>query len=168
MRVADKFNDRDNLRVAPGKTTLRICGTGFQVLADGFDQLMSDNGNAGCVLAFATENMSQTNLVHQGRRKKESVWDFEEGQLRDYLMEGFNHNLFKTLMPKTAEIYGVQTGVTRKDCDEFSFLSHTRAIHAQSKQWNRFANPGENNYLRGIFTVDTVDKAGNALSVWRE
>ncbi len=28
MRVADKFKDKDNLRVAPGKTTLRICGTG--------------------------------------------------------------------------------------------------------------------------------------------
>ncbi len=168
MRVADKFNDTDNLRVAPGKTTLRICGTGFQVLADGFDQLMSDTENAGCVLAFATENMSQTNLIHQGRRKKESVWDFEEGRLRDYLMEGFNHNLFQTLMPKTAELYGSQTGITRRECDEFSYLSHIRAINAQSKQWNRFANPGENNYLRGIFTVDTVDKAGNALNVWRD
>ncbi len=168
MRVADKFKDKDNLRVAPGKTTLRICGTGFQVLADSFDQLMSDSENAGCILAFATENMSQTNLIHQGRRKKESVWDFEDAPLRDYLMEGFNHNLFKTLMPKTAELYGVQTGITRKDCDEFSFLSHTRAIHAQSKQWNRFANPGTNNYLQGIFNLDTVDQAGNEISVWRD
>ncbi len=168
MRVADKFKDKDNLRVAPGKTTLRICGTGFQVLADSFDQLMSDSENAGCILAFATENMSQTNLIHQGRRKKDSVWDFEDAPLRDYLMEGFNHNLFKTLMPKTAELYGVQTGITRKDCDEFSFLSHTRAIHAQSKQWNRFANPGTNNYLQGIFNADTVDQAGNEISVWRD
>jgi acetyl-CoA acetyltransferase family protein len=168
MRVADKFKDKDNLRVAPGKTTLRICGTGFQVLADSFDQLMSDSENAGCILAFATENMSQTNLIHQGRRKKESVWDFDDAPMRDYLMEGFNHNLFKTLMPKTAELYGTQTGITRKDCDEFSFLSHTRAIHAQSKQWNRFANPGANNYLHGIFNVDTVDQAGNEISVWRD
>ncbi len=168
VRVAEKFNDKENLRVAPGKTTLRICGTGFQVLADGFDQLMSDTENANCVLSFATENMSQTNLIHQGRRKKDSVWDFEDAPLRDYLMEGFNHNLFKTLMPKTAELYGTQTGITRKDCDEFAYLSHTRAINAQSKQWNRFADPGSNNYLQGIFTVDTVDQAGNAISVWRD
>ena len=168
VRVAEMFKDAENLRVAPGKTTLRICGTGFQVLADGFDQLMSESENAGCVLAFATENMSQTNLIHQGRRKKESVWDFEDAPLRDYLMEGFNHNLFKTLMPKTAELYGAQTGITRKDCDEFSYLSHTRAINAQSKQWNRFANPGPDNYLQGLFTVDTVDRSGNAISVWRD
>jgi len=168
VRVAEMFNDKENLRVAPGKTTLRICGTGFQVLADGFDQLMSVSGNAGCVLSFATENMSQTNLIHQGRRKKDSVWDFEDAPLRDYLMEGFNHNLFKTLMPKTAELYGAQTGITRKDCDDFAYLSHTRAIIAQSKQWNRFENPGSNNYLRGIFTVDTIDQAGNAISVWRD
>jgi acetyl-CoA acyltransferase 2 len=168
VRVAEKFNDKENLCVAPGKTTQRICGTGFQVLADGFDQLMSDTENAGCVLAFATENMSQTNLIHQGRRKKDSIWDFEDAPLRDYLLEGFNHNLFKTLMPKTAELYGAQTGITRKDCDEFAYLSHTRAINAQSKQWNRFATPDSNNYLKGIFTVDTVDQVGNAISVWRD
>jgi len=168
VRVAEKFNDKENLRIAPGKTTLRICGTGFQVLADGFDQLMSDTENANCILSFATENMSQTNMIHQGRRKKDSVWDFEDAPIKDYLLEGFNHNLFKTLMPKTAELYGAQTGITRKDCDEFAFLSHSRAIKAQSKQWNRFANPGSNNYMQGIFTLDTVDQAGNAISVWRD
>ena len=168
VRVAEKFNDKENLRIAPGKTTLRICGTGFQVLADGFDQLMSDTENANCILSFATENMSQTNMIHQGRRKKDSVWDFEDAPIKDYLLEGFNHNLFKTLMPKTAELYGSQKGITRKDCDEFSYLSHTRAMNAQSKQWNRFANPGSNDYLKGIFTLDTVDQAGNAISVWRD
>ena len=168
MRVAEKFNDTQNLRVAPGKTTLRICGTGFQVLADSFDQVMSADGNANCVVAFATENMSQTNLIHQGRRKRDSVWDFDSAPLRDYLLEGFNHNLFKTLMPATAELYGTQTGITRRDCDEFAYLSHTRAIEAQAKQWNRFADSDANNYLKGLFTVDTVDQSGNSLCVWRD
>jgi len=168
IRVAEKFNDKDNLRVAPGKTTLRICGTGFQVLADGFDQLMSDTENFSCVLSFATENMSQTNLIHQGRRKKDSVWDFDDAPLRDYLLEGFNHNLFMTVMPKTAELYGVQTGITRKDCDEFAFLSHARARHAQSGQWNRYSDPGNNKYLQGVFTLDTVDRSGVALNFWRD
>ena len=138
VRVADKFNDKENLRIAPGKTTLRICGTGFQVIADAFDQIMGDAPHhADTVLSFATENMSQTNLIHQGRRKRDSVWEFEDAPLRDYLLEGFNHNLFSTLMPKTAELYGAQTGISRKDCDEFAFLSHSRAIEAQKKQWNR-------------------------------
>jgi len=74
VRVAEKLGDKTNLNVAPGKTTLRICGTGFQVLADSFDQVMSDTENANCVLSFATENMSQTNMIHQGKRKKDSVW----------------------------------------------------------------------------------------------
>ncbi|MEI8005651.1 MAG: thiolase family protein [Bacteroidota bacterium] len=168
MRVAQKFNDKTNLNVSPGKTTLRICGTGFQVLADAFDLIMSPNQETSTVISFGTENMSQTNLVHQGRRKRDSVWEFEDAPSRDYLLEGFNHNLFKTLMPQTAELYGVQTGITRKQCDEFALLSHTRAIKAQSQQWNRFAAPCENNYLKGIFTVDTIDQLGNAFSVWKD
>ena len=75
-RTAKKFNDTDNLNVAPGKTTLRICGTGFQVIADAFDAILL--GNANCVISFGTENMSRTNLIHQGRRKKDGVWDFED------------------------------------------------------------------------------------------
>jgi len=169
IRVADLLKDKDNLRHAPGKTTLRICGTGFQVLADAFDLITADNANkADCIISFATENMSQTNLIHQGRRKRDSVWEFEEAPLKDYLMEGFNHNLFKTLMPKTAELYGKQTQVTRQDCDAFSFLSHTRAIEAQKNQWNRFREADKQDYLKGIFTVDTIDQAGNSLSVWRD
>ncbi len=170
MRVAKMYNDTDNLNVAPGKTTLRICGTGFQTIADAYDLLTADNGNKmNCIISFATENMSQTNLIHQGRRKKDGVWDFEDAPLKDYLLEGFNHNLFNTLMPKTADLYGAQLGITRQDCDDFSYLSHMRAKEAQSKQWNRFAKPDKNNnYLGGIFTVNTVDKAGNALCVWKD
>ncbi|MEI6576268.1 MAG: thiolase family protein [Bacteroidota bacterium] len=169
VRVADLLHDTDNLRRAPGKTTLRICGTGFQVMADAFDLLTADNDNkANCIISFATENMSQTNLIHQGRRKPDSVWEFEDAPMKDYLMEGFNHNLFKTLMPKTAEVYGKQCGISRKDCDDFSFLSHKRAIEAQKNQWNRFRDSDQHNYLKGIFTVDTVDLKGNSLCVWRD
>ena len=168
VRVAEKFNDKKNLNAAPGKTSLRICGTGFQVLADGFDLIMAPGGKTSTVVSFGTENMSQTNLIHQGRRKKDSVWDFEDAPLRDYLLEGFNHNLFKTLMPKTAELYGRQTGITRKQCDEYSFLSHTRAIRAQSNQWNRFTGRDGFDHLKGVFTVDTVDQAGNSICVWRD
>nr|NQU90398.1 thiolase family protein [Bacteroidota bacterium] len=168
-RVADIYNDTDNLRVAPGKTTLRICGTGFQILADAFDLLMHDEPQKmNCVISFATENMSQTNLIHQGRRKKDNVWDFDEAPLKDYLLEGFAHNLYKTLMPKTAEVYGAKVGITRKECDEFSYLSHKRAKEAQLQQWNRFSDSGKNDFLKGIFNVDTVDKAGNALNVWKD
>ena len=166
-RVAKKLGDTDNLNVAPGKTTLRICGTGFQVIADAFDAISLNNAN--CVISFGTENMSRTNLISQARRKKDSVWEFEKAPLKDYLLEGFNHNLHKTLMPKTADDYGALVGVTRKDCDEFSYLSHKRAKDAQTKQWNRFATETkENNYLKGVFTVDTIDQAGNSLCVWKD
>ena len=40
-----------------------------------------DPHNMNCVISFATENMSQTNLIHQGRRKKDDVWDFFYVQL---------------------------------------------------------------------------------------
>lgn len=167
-RVAKLIGDTDNLNVAPGKTTLRICGTGFQTLADAFDLISSETNDMNCVISFATESMSRTNMIHQGRRKKDNVWDFEEAPLKDYLLEGFNHNLFKTLMPKTADVYGAQLGITREACDDFAYLSHMRAKEAQSKQWNRFKKAQKNDYLKGVFDVDTVDQAGNAINVWKD
>ena len=169
-RVAKELNDTNNLKVAPGKTSLRICGTGFQTLADAFDLITNENNDKmNCVISFGTENMSQTNLIHQGRRKKDSVWEFEDAGMKDYLLEGFNHNLFKTLMPKTADVYGSKVGITRKDCDEYAYISHTRAKNAQMKQWNRFTNDkSNNNYLRGLFTVDTIDENGNTICVWKD
>ncbi|NOZ46363.1 MAG: thiolase family protein [Chlorobi bacterium] len=169
VRVAKMLNDTANLKNAPGKTTLRICGTGFQVLADAFDLIMQDEPQKmNCIISFATESMSQTNLIHQGRRKKDNVWDFEDAPLKDYLLEGFNHNLFKTLMPKTAELYGSQLEITRQECDEFSYLSHKRSKEAQTKQWNRFPDSDKHNYLKGIFNVDTVDAAGNSINIWKD
>lgn len=168
-RVAEQLNDTDNLKVAPGKTTLRICGTGFQTIADAFDLITQEEPQKmNCVISFATESMSQTNKIHQGRRKKDNVWDFEDSPVKDYLLEGFNHNLFNTLMPKTADVYGAKIGISRKECDEFSYLSHIRAKDAQSKQWNRFTNNEKNNFLKGVFTVDTVDQAGNSINVWKD
>jgi acetyl-CoA acetyltransferase family protein len=168
-RVAKQLNDNDNLKNVPGKTTLRICGTGFQTLADAYDLITAEEPNKmNCVISFACESMSQTNLINQGRRKKDSVWEFEKAPDKDYLMEGFNHNLFNTLMPKTAEVYGAKVGITRKDCDEFSYLSHIRAKSAQAKQWNRFRDNSDNDYLKGIFTVDTVDNTGNSVCVWKD
>lgn len=168
-RVAEMLNDTDNLKIAPGKTTLRICGTGFQILADAFDLLTQDEPQKmNCIISFATESMSRTNMIHQGRRKKDNVWDFEDAPMKDYLLEGFNHNQFNTMMPETAEKYGSQSGITRKDCDEFAFLSHKRAKEAQTKQWNRFSNSEKYDYLKGEFTVDTVDTAGNSINVWKD
>jgi len=169
-RVAEQLDDANNLKTAPGKTSLRICGTGFQILADAFDLITNEENNQkmNCVISFGTENMSQTNLINQGRRKKDNVWEFEEAENKDYLLEGFNHNLFNTLMPKTADLYGSQIGITRKECDEYAYLSHTRSKNAQMKQWNRFANNSKNDYLKGIFTVDTVDQKGNTICVWKD
>ncbi len=168
-RVAAKFGDTDNLNVAPGKTTLRICGTGFQTLADAFDLLTGDDPHKmNCVISFATENMSQTNLIHQGRRKRDDVWNFEDAPLKDFLLEGFNHYRFNTMMPQTAEKYGAMFEITRKECEAFSCLSHERTKNAQMKQWNRFSEPNGNDYLRGSFVVDTIDEDGNSLCVWRD
>ncbi len=168
-RAAKLLGDEDNLKTAPGKTTLRICGTGFQVIADAFD-LLSQDGIQGmnCVLSFATESMTNTNLVHQGKRKKDNVWDFEDGPLKDYLMEGFGHNLFNTQMALTAEKYGAKLGVTRQACDEFAYQSHVRAREAQKKQWNRYAGKSKNDYLKGVFTVNTEDPNGVPVSFWRD
>ncbi len=166
-RVAERLDDDENLWTAPGKTSLRICGTGFQVVADAFDLLTADPPNKmDCVVSFGTESMSQTNLMHQGRRKKGEVWEFEEAEMKDFLREGFNHYEFDTLMPKTADKYGKKLGVTRKECDEYAYLSHTRSRNAQLNQWNRNSGPGD--YLKGVFELNATDQRGDEINVWRD
>ncbi|HDO27333.1 MAG TPA: thiolase family protein [Bacteroidetes bacterium] len=168
-RAAKLLGDEDNLKVAPGKTTLRICGTGFQTLADAFDLIHQDGPQKmNCVVSFATESMTNTNLVHQGKRKKDNVWDFEDAPLKDYLLEGFSHYYFNTQMALTAEKYGTMLGVSRKDCDEFSYESHIRAREAQKQQWNRYSGKNKNDYLKGVFTVNTEDMNGIPVSFWRD
>ena len=169
MRVADILGDEDNLACAPGKTTIRICGTGFQVVADAYDLLTAEDTNKmNCIISFGTESMSQTNLINHGRRKQDGVWDFDDAPTTDFLLEGFNHYLFDTLMPKTADKYGKELGITRRQCDEFAYLSHTRSVNAQLNQWNRFSPPDEDGYLKGSFEVDTTDQRGRNISYWRD
>ncbi len=168
-RVASAFGDTDNLNIAPGKTTQRICGTGFQTLADAYDLLTGDDvQRMNCVISFATENMSRTNMIHQGRRLKDDVWGFTDAPSADYLLEGFNHYRFNTTMPRTAEEYGARMGITLDECIAFSCLSHERAKHAQLHQWNRSSEANGDDYLRGSFAVDAVDEDGHALCVWRD
>jgi acetyl-CoA acetyltransferase family protein len=168
-RAARLMGDEENLGKAPGKTALRICGTGFQVVADAYDLITAENGNKmNCIVSFGTESMSQTNLISHGRRRQDSVWDFEQAPATDFLLEGFNHYLFDTSMPGTADRYGKQLGITRQDCDEFACLSHARAKHAQLNQWDRFSPPTDDGFLRGCFEVETVDQRGHALHYWRD
>jgi acetyl-CoA acetyltransferase family protein len=169
MRVARLMGDEDNLAQAPGKTALRICGTGFQIITDAYDLITAEDANKmNCIVSFGTESMSQTNLINHGRRKQDSVWDFEKAPTTDFLLEGFNHYLFNTNMPETADRYGKQLGITRQDCDEFAYLSHTRAANAQLNQWNRFATPAGDGFLKGCFEVETTDQRGNELHYWRD
>ncbi|MCF6341661.1 MAG: thiolase family protein [Bacteroidales bacterium] len=168
-RAAELLGDENNLKHAPGKTTLRICGTGFQTLADAFDLIHQDGPQKmNCVVSFATESMTNTNMVHQGKRKKDNVWDFEDAPLKDYLLEGFGHNLFNTQMALTAEKYGSLNGISRNDCDEFAYESHIRAREAQKKQWNRYSGKSKNDFLKGVFTVNTDDPNGIPMSFWRD
>jgi acetyl-CoA acyltransferase 2 len=169
MRVAREIGDDDNLACAPGKTTIRICGTGFQVVADAYDLITAEDANKmNCIISFGTESMSQTGLVNHGRRKQDSVWDFAEAPTTDFLLEGFNHYLFDTLMPKTADRYGKELGITRQECDEFAYLSHMRSRNAQLSQWNRFSPPADDGFLKGCFEVDTTDQRGRNISYWRD
>jgi acetyl-CoA acetyltransferase family protein len=83
-------------------------------------------------------------------------------------MEGFNHYLFNTIMPKTADKYGKELGITRKESDEFAYLSHTRSKNAQLNQWNRFSPHSDDGFLKGCFDVDTTDQRGSHLHYWRD
>lgn len=104
----------------PGLTVNRLCGSGFQSLVTGGQQILL--GESNVVLAGGTENMSQAPHVARNMR-----WGMRFGQdeaLKDSLWEGLYDPYADSKMGETAERVGAQYGITREQCDEYGFRSH--------------------------------------------
>ncbi len=159
---------RCNLDVeTPGLMVQRICGSGLQTAMNALQQIALPDAvdDAKIVLCFGAETMSRVpRIVRAPRRSGASFWEFEEGgDLEDVLLTGLNHDLANTSMMVTADEYGHQQGVTRRECDEFAVESHARARSAYRE--SRF-NGGD--ALRGMFALDATDLAGRPVHLARD
>lgn len=117
----------------PALTLNRLCGSGFQAVITGAQQIML--GEAECVLAGGTENMSQAPHVLRGARGGFAFG--KQPALADSLWEALTDSYIKLPMAVTAENLATQYGITRADCDALALSSQKR--WAAANEAGRFA-----------------------------
>jgi acetyl-CoA C-acetyltransferase/acetyl-CoA acyltransferase 2 len=113
----------------PALTVNRLCGSGFQAIITGAEQILL--GETDCVLVGGTENMSMAPHVIRGARD-----GFAFGRapaLEDSLAAALTDSWCNTPMAITAENLAAKHGITRQQCDEYALLSQKRWAAANEK-----------------------------------
>lgn len=102
----------------PGLTVNRLCGSGFQALVTGAQQLLL--GESDMVLVGGSENMSQAPHIIRGAR-----WGLPLGKapMTDALWESLTDSWCKLPMALTAENLATSHNVTREDADTYALRS---------------------------------------------
>lgn len=135
----------------PALTVNRLCGSGFQSVVNGAQDILL--GDAKAVLVGGTENMSQA---------PHSMWGLRGGarfgkppKLVDTLWESLTDSYCNTPMAVTAENLAEKYGISREDCDTYAIQSQQRWAAAQES--GAFADemaPIEIKTRKGPVTVD--------------
>jgi acetyl-CoA C-acetyltransferase/acetyl-CoA acyltransferase 2 len=113
----------------PALTVNRLCGSGFQAIVNGAEQLLL--GETECVLVGGTENMSQAPHILRGGREG---WPFGKApQVEDSLWSALTDSYCNTPMAVTAENLAQKYGISRKDVDEYALSSQQRWAAANEK-----------------------------------
>ena len=113
----------------PALTVNRLCGSGFQAIINGAEQLLL--GECEVVLVAGTENMSQAPHLLRGGRD-----GFAFGKapaLEDSLWSALTDSYCNTPMAMTAENLATQYGISRKDCDDYALGSQQRWASASER-----------------------------------
>lgn len=117
----------------PALTVNRLCGSGFQAVINGAEQILL--GETEAVLVGGTENMSQAPHIVRGARN-----GFAFGKapaLEDSLWSGLTDSYCNTPMAVTAENLAVKYGITREQCDEYALTSQKRWAAANEQGFFR-------------------------------
>ena len=132
----------------PSYIVNQVCGSGLRSIASGFDSILSNSSNI--VLAGGQESMSQApHVVHLRNGKKLGDTELVDSMIKDGLWDAFNGYH----MGNTAENVAQQFQITRKDQDQFSFESQTKALKAQK----------ENKFEDEIVPFEIKSKKGNSI-----
>jgi acetyl-CoA acyltransferase 2 len=106
----------------PALTVNRLCGSGFQAIVNGAEQLLL--GETEAVLVAGTENMTQSPFILRGARQG---WAFGKAPpVEDSLWSALTDSYTSTPMAVTAENLAVKYGITRQHCDEYALTSQQR------------------------------------------
>ena len=107
---------------APALTVNRLCGSGFQAVISGAEQILL--GESAVVLVGGTESMSQAPHVVRGART--GLPFGKPSQLGDTLWDALTDSFTGMPMAITAEKLAEQYGIPRSACDEFALASQQR------------------------------------------
>jgi len=107
----------------PALTVNRLCGSGFQSIVTGAQQILT--GQANAVLVGGTESMSQA---------PHAMWGLRDGGQRfgrapkmvDVLFDALTDSYTGSPMAMTAEKLGDQYGITRDEVDQYALTSQQR------------------------------------------
>ncbi len=112
----------------PALTVNRLCGSGPQAVVTAAQLIKL--GEAEVVLAGGTESMSQQPHLIRGAR-----WGlrFRQGQLEDNLWLALTDGYNALPMAITAENLALRHGISRKEADDFAYVSHMRAASARQR-----------------------------------
>lgn len=103
----------------------RLCGTGFQVVVEAFQQISV--GDTQVAVVGGVENMSMSPYWLTRAR---AGFRMGHSQVVDSLMEGLTDSGCQLPMAMTAENLAVQYGISRADSDAFALQSQQRAARA--------------------------------------
>ncbi|MBX3203143.1 MAG: acetyl-CoA C-acetyltransferase [Labilithrix sp.] len=113
----------------PALTVNRLCGSGFQAVINGAEQLLL--GETEAVLVGGTENMTQAPHILRGSR---DGWPFGKApQVEDSLWSALTDSYVNTPMAVTAENLATKYGLSRADCDAYALTSQQRWAAANEK-----------------------------------
>jgi len=113
----------------PALTVNRLCGSGFQAVINGAEQILL--GETEAVLVGGTENMTQAPHILRGGR---DGWPFGKAPaVADSLWEALTDSYCQTPMAITAENLAQKYGITREMCDELALSSQKRYAAAHEK-----------------------------------
>lgn len=115
----------------PAITVNRLCGSGFQAVVSGAEQILT--GQANAVLVGGTESMSQAPHVIHGLRKGQRFG--RPPKTEDLLWEALTDSYTGLPMAMTAENLADQHGLTRDEVDAYALASQQRWAHAQEQGW---------------------------------
>lgn len=109
----------------PALTVNRLCGSGFQAIIDGAQEILL--GEAEACLVGGTESMSQAPHVVRGARWGELRLGEASGAFEDVLWTALTDPQCGLSMAQTAEKLADEYGVTREEADEAAYRSQKRA-----------------------------------------
>jgi acetyl-CoA acetyltransferase family protein len=150
----------------PALTVNRLCGSGIEAIVQAAQLLLL--GEANMVLAGGMENMTQAPFVIRGARTGLKLGG---GALEDSLFVGLTDSYCGLPMALTAEKLAAQTGITRKDADNYALRSQQAAeiaaragvfkeeiVPLEVKQGRKSILVNEDDHRRPETTMETLEK----------